>query len=69
METLDPRVPGASRAQLGSRENLAREAALEQMDLVGCLESQVPRVTGALMACLGFLERRDTGERQEDRAL
>jgi len=52
-----------SKAQLVHQEKLARGVVPELMVPVVCQESQVPRVTGASMDFLGFLERRATGER------
>lgn len=56
-----------SRDRLDHRAKLGNGAAPEPMEPEECLESQVPRVIVALMGCPGFLEKRDTGESQDQR--
>lgn len=67
-ETLVLRVPEESKVLQEFPGNLGREAVPELTELVECLENQVPRATGALMVCLVFPVRRDTGEKLEIRA-
>lgn len=60
VETLDLRVPVASKGLQDNLAKLARGAALELMGPVECPESQAPRVTEALMDSLDCLVKRDT---------
>lgn len=64
-ETLVHRVLAVSKDLLDHLGKLESGDAPELMEPVECLESQVLRVTVALMDYPDFQEKRDTGESQD----
>lgn len=65
MATMAHRVHVVSRGLLDHLAKPGSGVVPELMEPVECLESQVPRVTVALMDCPGCLVRRDTGGNQD----
>lgn len=65
MEITVHRVLVVSRGPPDHLAKLGSGAVPELTELVECLESQVPRVTVALMDCPGCLVRKGTGESQD----